>query len=55
MFFNSTAGKDYPTNSLAALRKKFPGLELAPDELIVPGYPIQNLPRRNKGNLSSIN
>ena len=28
MFFNSTAGKDYPTNSLAALRKKFPGLEL---------------------------
>merc|ERR1712088_1052972 len=48
-----SAGKDYPVNSLAALRKKFPGLGLAPDELIVPGYPLGNLPRRNKGNRNS--
>jgi len=36
-----TAGKDYPVNSLAAWRKRpgFENIELAPDHLVVAGYP----------------
>merc|ERR1712108_110440 len=36
-----TAGKDYPVNSLSAWRRRpgFENIELAPDHLIVPGYP----------------
>ena len=51
MHLSSTrsAGKDYPTNSLAALRKKFPGLELAPEDLIPKDYPRDRLPGRGGG------
>jgi len=36
-----TAGKDYPINSLSAWRKRpgFENIELAPDHLVVAGYP----------------
>ena len=47
--FTRSAGKDYPTNSLAALRKKFPGLELAPEDLIPKDYPRDRLPGRGGG------
>ncbi len=31
-------GRDYPTNSLTGLRNRFPGIQLAPAELVTPDF-----------------